>query len=77
MLTIIFCFLFSYDLEFTVASDLVAVSSGALLHQVNVNNEHIFRQEDFRKYIYSLLSSSSLKDIKRCLSLNLVAENFK
>lgn len=30
----LFCILFSYDLEFTVASDLVAVSSGTLLHQV-------------------------------------------
>lgn len=31
-------FMFSYDLEFTVAHNLVAVSTGSLLYQVEMND---------------------------------------
>lgn len=38
---IVVLFMFSYDLEFTVAHNLVAVSTGSLLYQVSMNDTDV------------------------------------
>lgn len=40
-LIIVVLFMFSYDLEFTVSHNLVAVSTGFLLYQVAMNDNNI------------------------------------
>lgn len=50
--------MFSYDLEFTVAHNLVAVSTGSLLYQVEMNDINVleFESENMRVIVFKKMT---------------------